>query len=201
MKKHVSNDFTICGLGNPGPEYEHTRHNAGRSAVLLFSLDNDFPPFVKDKKLRALVSKGTIGKSSITALLPQTFMNTSGSTAKNIGLKNKKRIAESLLVVHDDLDLPLETIRIVKNRGSAGHKGVESIIRALGTRDFTRVRIGIARPAHITKRQSEEAVLKTVIGRVTPDDAKLLKKGIGKAAAALRTIAESGIERAMNEWN
>ena len=103
--------------------------------------------------------------------------------------------------MHDDLDLPIGTIKIVKNRGSAGHKGVESLMRALGTKDFTRIRIGIAKPAHLKKSQTEEVVLKTVIGHVSPDDTNLLKKGIKKAALALRTIAESGVERAMNEWN
>jgi len=78
---------------------------------------------------------------------------------------------------------------------------VESIMRALGTRDFTRIRIGIAKPAHLKKSQSEEMVLKTVIGKISPDDTNLLKKGIKKAAGALQTIIQSGVERAMNEWN
>lgn len=191
----------IFGLGNPGKEYEHTRHNAGRNAVLLFIKENDFPPLEENKKLQALVSEGVIGKTRVTAILPETFMNKSGSAAKNLKLKNKKQIAESLIITHDDLDLPIGTIKIIKNRGSAGHKGIESVMRSLGTRDFTRVRIGIAKPAHLKKSQPEEVVLKTVIGRVSPDDANLLKKGIKKAASALRTIAESGVERAMNEWN
>ena len=167
----------------------------------MFIKNGDFSPCEENKKLQASVSEGTIGKKHIQAILPETFMNKSGITAKNLKLKNKKQIAESVVVVHDDLDLPIGTIKIVKNRGSAGHKGVESVMRALGTRDFTRIRIGIAKPAHLKKSQSEETVLKTVIGKVSPDDTNLLKKGIKKAASALRTIAESGVERAMNEWN
>ncbi len=193
--------YYIIGLGNPGKEYEHTRHNAGRNAVLLFVKECDLPPFEENKKLQALTNEGGIGKTRIQAILPETFVNKSGTTAKNLRIKNKKQIAESVVVAHDDLDLPIGTIKIVKNRGSAGHKGVESVMRALGTRDFIRVRIGIAKSAHLKKSQSEEAVLKIVIGRVSPDDTNLLKKGIKKAAAALRTIAESGVERAMNEWN
>ena len=168
---------------------------------MVFAKNAELPPFEKDSKFEALATKGALGKTSVLLVLPETFMNKSGAAAKNVKLKNKKQIAESLVVVHDDLDLPIGSIKLVKNRGSAGHKGVESIMRALGTRDFTRVRIGIAKPAHIKKSQSEEVVLKTVIGRVSPDDANLLKKGIKKAASALRTIAESGTERAMNEWN
>lgn len=200
MKSSLRN-YIILGLGNPGKEYEHTRHNAGRNAALRFVKDNDLPSFEEHKKLRALVSEGAIEKTKIQTVLPEAFMNKSGVTAKNLKLKSKKQIAESVVVTHDDLDLPIGTIKIVKNRGSAGHKGVESVMRALGTRDFTRIRIGIAKPVHLKKSQSEETVIKTVIGRVTPDDANLLKKGIKKAAGALRTIAESGTERAMNEWN
>ncbi|OGZ46850.1 MAG: hypothetical protein A3J54_00090 [Candidatus Ryanbacteria bacterium RIFCSPHIGHO2_02_FULL_45_13b] len=201
MKSSSSYSYIVIGLGNPGKEYEHTRHNAGRNAVLRFVKENNLSPFEENKKLRALASEDTIEKTKIWTVLPETFMNKSGITAKNLNIKNKKQIAESVIVVHDDLDLPIGTIKIVKNRGSAGHKGVESVMRALGTRDFTRVRIGIAKPAHIKKSQSEEIVIKTVIGKILPDDANLLKKGIKRAAEALRTIAENGVDRAMNEWN
>ena len=201
MKSSSSHNYIILGLGNPGTEYERTRHNAGRNAVLLFAKENDLPPFKENKKLQALISEGGIAKTRIQAILPETFMNKSGITAKNLNVKSKKQIAESIIAVHDDLDLPIGTIKIVKNRGSAGHKGVESLMRALGTKDFTRIRIGIAKPVHIKKSQSEEMVIKTVIGRVSPNDENLLKKGIKKDASALQTIAESGVERAMNEWN
>ena len=201
MKKILQINYIILGLGNPGKEYEYTRHNAGRNAVVLFAKNADLPPFEKDLKLDALATKGAFGKTSMLVVLPETFMNKSGTAAKKLALKNKKQIAASVIVVHDDLDLPIGNIKLVQNRGSAGHKGVESIMRALGTRDFTRIRIGIAKPAHIKKSQSEEVVLKTVIGRVSPDDTNLLKKGIKKAASALQTIVEGGIERAMNEWN
>ncbi|TSC71541.1 MAG: peptidyl-tRNA hydrolase, PTH1 family [Parcubacteria group bacterium Gr01-1014_70] len=200
MKKQLLKNLFIIGLGNPGSEYEKTRHNAGRNAVSLFAKENDFPPFVVQKKLQALVSEYKLGDAHVTAMVPETFMNKSGSALKNLKL-NKKHIPKSLVVVHDDLDLPIGNIKIVTNRGSAGHKGVESVIRAVGTQDFIRIRIGIAKPSHIKKSQTEDAVLKTVIGRVSPDDANLLKKGIKKAAAALRAIVESGVERAMNEWN
>ncbi len=201
MKSASSHNYIIFGLGNPGKEYEHTRHNAGRNAVLRFVKDNDLPSFEKNKKLEALASEGAIENTKIQVALPETFMNKSGITAKSLKLKNKKQIAESVVIAHDDLDLPIGTIKIVKNRGSAGHKGVESIMRALGTRDFTRIRIGIAKPAHLKKSQSEKMVLKTVIGKISPDDTNLLKKGIKKAASALQTIIQSGVERAMNEWN
>lgn len=201
MKKILSYDYIILGLGNPEDAYEKTRHNAGRNAVLLFAKDNDMPLFEEDKYKTALVTASTINKTSILAVLPETGMNKSGVAAKNLKLKSKKQIADSLMVVHDDLDLPIGSIKIVKNRGSAGHKGVESVMRALGTRDFTRIRIGIAKQAHIIKSQPEKTVIQTVIGKISPDDVNPLKKGIQKAALALGTITESGVERAMNEWN
>lgn len=191
----------IIGLGNPGEEYAHTRHNAGRDAVALFAKDADLPPLQEMQKLLALASEGKMKKRLVFIALPQTFMNKSGETVKRMGVLSKKQISDHVVVVQDDLDLPLGTIKIVKNRGSAGHKGVESVMRALKTRDFARIRVGIAKASTIKKSQSEDAVIKTVIGKISPDEKLLLKKGIKKAAEALGILAESGLERAMNECN
>lgn len=194
-------ELSILGLGNPGSEYARTRHNAGRMAVEKFAKEQGLSPFVFEKKLNALTSMGEVGKRMVTTVLPETFMNKSGDTARALKLGSKKQIAGSLIVVHDDLDLPVGRIKIIQNRGSAGHKGVESIMRTLATRDFARIRIGIAKPADIKKNQPEEKVIKLVIGKPTPAEDQLFKKGIKKAASAITTIAEAGVERAMNEWN
>lgn len=195
------NALIIVGLGNPGEEYAGTRHNAGRDAVMLFAKEADLPAFEENKKLRALVTEGKANKHLTFVALPQTFMNKSGETLKSMGVFSQKRISENLIIVQDDLDLPLGTIKIVKNRGSAGHKGVESAMRALKTPDFTRIRIGIAKASTIRKSQSDSVVIKTVIGKISPEEKTLLKKGIKKAASALSIIAEHGVERAMNECN
>ena len=117
----MNNVKLIIGLGNPGKKYEKTRHNIGSKAI---------------DELRFLNLK------NVVLTKPQTFMNESGKTVKNL-LKNYKTKPDNLIVMHDDIDLPIGKIRIVKNRGAAGHKGVESIIKALGTKNFIRFRIGI----------------------------------------------------------
>ncbi|TSC64108.1 MAG: peptidyl-tRNA hydrolase, PTH1 family [Parcubacteria group bacterium Gr01-1014_91] len=116
--------IVIVGLGNPGKEYEKTRHNAGRSAAELVAGDNEFDDFVFNKKANALVANGAIEKENATLVLPETMMNASGK-AVSAFIKSPKA-AKNLLVIHDDLDLPLGTIKMVFARGSGGHKGVES---------------------------------------------------------------------------
>lgn len=196
-----SNTIIILGLGNPGTEYEQTRHNAGRNAVLLFANNYDLPEFKADNKLQALTSEGALGAVSVIMILPETFMNKSGETVKKLWIKNKKQIANSFIAVHDDLDLPIGSIKIVKNRGSAGHKGVESVMHSLGTQDFTRIRIGIAKQKDITKSQSKPTVHNIVIGKSSPEDRTLLKKGVKRATEALAVIVEKGVPAAMNAFN
>ncbi len=183
----------IVGLGNPGKEYEKTRHNAGRSAVLLVAKQGDFPEFVFNKTMNALVSKG----KAATLLLPETMMNLSGKAV--VALVKNPKAAKNLLVVHDDLDLPLGTIKMVFGRGSGGHKGVESIMRAIKTKDFARLRIGISATGkkHQAKKISgEEKVIKHVIGKWKPGEEAALKKILKKAALAVQLFVTGGIEEA-----
>ena len=198
--KLTTYNHIVIGLGNPGTEYEHTRHNAGRNAVNLFAKTNKFPSCKENKKLQALAAENSVENMRILLILPETFMNKSGTTVSALKLPIKA-VSEKLIILHDDLDLPLGAIKIVKNRGSAGHKGVESVMRALKTKDFTRIRIGIAKPKDITKSQTKEAVHKIVIGKLSPEEKGLLQKGIRKAAEALSIAIHQGTERAMNECN
>ena len=191
----------VVGLGNPDDEHSHTRHNAGRDAAALIAKKFEFPAFLEDKKMQALRSEGKIGKRNVLVLLPQTFMNKSGETFKKLGALSQKQIAENVVVLHDDLDLPLGRIKLVKNRGSAGHKGVESVMRALKTENFTRVRIGIAKASQIKKSQDDKTVIKIVIGKISPEDAQELKKVLKKAVTAIELLAEEGLEKAMNASN
>ncbi len=132
----------VIGLGNPGPKYENTRHNAGFAALDLFAEENGFPLFSTPKRLRLEISEGSIDGQRVVLVKPMTFMNLSGLAVKETimkyGLKNYR-----LIVVHDDIDIPLGKAKVSKNRGPGGHNGVSSIIKELGTKDFTRVRIGI----------------------------------------------------------
>lgn len=190
----------IVGLGNTGEEYAHTRHNMGRDVVMLFAKQQGFEDFEFDKYTNALVTRGKIGSQKVVLVLPETYVNNSGDALKKLKLA-KKDIETSLLVVQDDLDLPVGTMKIVYNRGSGGHKGVESIMHAAKTEKFARIRIGIAKPTHIKKSQNKKEVTKIVIGKFTPTEQPLIKKIIKKAAQAIEAFASNGIERAMNEFN
>ena len=191
----------IVGLGNPGEKYEMTRHNAGRMAVLEFIKKEkiDQPEF--DKKLKALVAKGEIGKSKFQIILPETFMNKSGDSLKPLALSAKK--AENLIVVHDDIDLPLGKVKISFGKNSGGHKGVESVIKAVKTINFTRVRIGISSTSAkgVVKKPSGDKFLDYIVGKFKPVEMAEIKKAAKKAAEALKVIVSDGTEKAMGEFN
>ncbi|HET9641395.1 MAG TPA: aminoacyl-tRNA hydrolase, partial [Candidatus Paceibacterota bacterium] len=187
----------IVGLGNPGKEYEKTRHNAGRSAVELVRKQGDMGEFVFNRTANALVAKGDVGGENATLVLPETMMNLSGKAVA--AFVKTPSAAKKLLVVHDDLDLPLGTIKMVFARGSGGHKGVESIMRAVKTGEFARIRIGISAPGkknQAKKVSGEEKVVKFVIGKWKPGEEAVMKKALKKAAEAARIFAEKGIEAA-----
>lgn len=194
--------LVIVGLGNPEKKYEKTRHNAGRNAVAFVAKQKGLGEFVFNKTSKALVTKGNIGTESVILVLPETFVNLSGKAVANF-IKSPKA-AKNLLVIHDDLDLPLGTVKIVFGRGSGGHKGVESIMRAVKTKDFARIRIGISAEGkkHQAKKVlGEEKVIKHVIGKWKPSEEAAFKKVLKKVAEAVRLFASEGIESAMQFAN
>lgn len=160
--------YTIIGLGNPGVEYEKTRHNTGKMAV------------------DALESKNVKAKY----IHQDTFMNKSGSAVAKV-VKSKKA-AEKLIVIYDDLDLPLGTMKISFNRGSGGHKGLESVVRAVKTKEFIRIRIGIGKKADVEKH---------ILGKFTPKEQLELKKVFKNLVTAVETIVADGYESAMTQFN
>ena len=135
----------IVGLGNPGQEYEDTPHNAGFMALDEFQKEYGFPDFKLSKKHFSLISEGILNGIKVVLAKPQTFMNNSGKAVASLKRLSfsKLNLFKELIVVHDDIDIPLGKIKVSKGSGSAGHKGVDSIIQSLRTKDFTRVRIGI----------------------------------------------------------
>jgi peptidyl-tRNA hydrolase, PTH1 family len=195
----------IAGLGNPGEEYAETRHNAGRIAVELFASKNGFDTPSSSKKIPALVATGEIGKGKkaekVTVVLPETFMNKSGKALEPLVTSVKK--AEKLIVVHDDLDMPLGRIKILFNRGSGGHKGIESIQRSLKTEAFARIKIGICptTPTGKMKKPSSDKMPDFVVGPFKPAEYDEMKKVAKKVAEALETIVLEGRPAAMNEFN
>lgn len=187
----------IVGLGNPGTEYEKTRHNAGRMAVELLAKQEGAEEFVLNKTAKALVAKASIEGENATLVLPETMMNLSGKAVA--AFVKTPKAAKNLIVVQDDLDLPLGTIKMVFARGSGGHKGVESINRAIKTQDYARIRVGISAAGkrnQAKKVSGEEKVVKHVIGRFKPAEEAALKKSLKKAAEAMKLFASEGIEAA-----
>lgn len=178
----VSKVKVIVGLGNPGAEYAKTRHNTGARVLQAFREKN------QNKKL--------------ILLSPTTFMNRSGAAAAKV--VKSKRAAANLVVIHDDLDLPLGSFKISFGRGSGGHKGVDSIIKKLKTRDFIRLRVGIApaTPAGKMKKPlGEKAVVDFILGRCTPKEEAKLKKLMPKLVEAIDAILTAGLPAAMNRFN
>lgn len=160
---------TLVGLGNPGPEYEETRHNVGRVIVKGLAKRLGCPKFEESAKYFSLITKCSLGKEPAVLLLPNTFMNKSGKAL--LALKPRAR---DLVVVHDDSDLPLGTYKISFGKNSGGHKGVESIMRALKTKDFWRIRIGIQKKKRVPAidlvlqkwKSQEKALLKKIESKV-----------------------------------
>jgi PTH1 family peptidyl-tRNA hydrolase len=197
-------NYIIVGLGNPGEEYVGTRHNVGRMVLDAFIKANDLKDWQEDKKLKALKTEANPpaggGKSKALFLKPETFMNKSGESIKTL-IKSKK-VAETLVVVHDDLDLPLGKIKISFSRSSGGHKGVESIIKAVKTEGFIRLRLGISgetASGKIKKPQGEEKVIDTILGEFKKAEADEMKKIIKKAVIALDLIIKEGWEKAASK--
>jgi PTH1 family peptidyl-tRNA hydrolase len=134
--------FVIIGLGNPGEKYIGTRHNAGFAFLEKIRSVWNFPDFQLEKKFNAEISKGKFAKQDVLLVKPQTFVNLSGNTVLKI-LHFYKILPENILILHDDLDLPLGSFRLTEDSRSAGHNGVQNIIDQLDTQKFKRIRIGI----------------------------------------------------------
>lgn len=134
--------YYIVGLGNPGEEYAKTRHNTGRIVLSYFLKKERMQSPVKSKKYASLISESEVEGENVLVLWPETYMNKSGSAVSK-AVKSAKA-AQKLVVVYDDMDLSLGTFKIAYGRGSGGHRGMESIIKALKTRDFIRIRVGIS---------------------------------------------------------
>ena len=188
-----NNMIVIMGLGNPGEKYKDTRHNIGFRIIDKFREINSFPEFKLSKKFNSLVSEGFVDSKKVILAKPQTFMNKSGKAVKALISFYKIKV---LFVAHDDIDLPLGKIKIVKSRGAAGHKGIESIIREVGTKDFIRFRIGI-QPTKAKPKNIEKFVLQ----KFKKEEEKIIKKVIKETTEAIELTLKEGIEKAMSEYN
>lgn len=193
--------YIFVGLGNPGEEYEGTRHNTGRILLTILGKQYD-AEWKEDKKLSAQVAKIKVGKFPVTLVLPDTFMNNSGKSVKPLVTSIKG--AEKLVVVYDDLDMPFGNSKISFNRSSGGHRGLESIIKAIKTEKFARVRVGISpkTPTGKMKKPSgEDAVMKVIMGKFKPEEMLVLKKLSKKIGEALENFVSDGLGSAMTNFN
>lgn len=189
----AANMIIIAGLGNPGEKFANTRHNIGREVVFAFARSQDFPEFRVEKKWNALVSEHRVGRASVVLLAPETFMNKSGQ-ALAPALRFYKVKPDNFFLIHDDADLPFGKAKLSFGRGAAGHKGVESVMRFLKTKDFWRWRIGIAGRKDIP---AEKIVLK----KFTPEEMRAVKKIMKETLESLKTAVEESPEKAMNSYN
>jgi len=188
----------IIGLGNPGEKYEKTRHNIGFMIIDEFVKKNDFSDFNFLKKFNADISNNFNNK--IIVAKPLTFMNDSGKAVKKIVSSFKFQVS-SLFIIHDDIDLPLGKIKISKNRGAGGHKGIESIIQELSTKDFIRFRIGIKSADNKTTNNRIINIEKFVLEKFSKNEEKILKEVIKKTVGAIEFSLKHGIEKTMNKYN
>jgi PTH1 family peptidyl-tRNA hydrolase len=194
--------YIIAGLGNPGDDYKLTRHNTGRIMLEAIARKFSFPLFSDRPKIKALVSEGKIGKEKVTLVEPNNFMNRSGASVAPLVGSVKK--AKNLIVIYDDLDLGLGTMKISYNRSAGGHRGLESIIKALKTQEFIRIRVGISPmtpSGKIKKPKGDAAVEKHIIGPYKKPELEEIKKMSKKVVEAVEMIVTDGYGIAMGEFN
>src|SRR5208337_1882536 len=184
--------LALIGLGNPGKEYESTRHNVGFQ--VLIHLIASYSPGMVERKFRAAWGFAMAEGRKILFVKPLTFMNRSGEAVGEI-IKYFGILPGQMLVVHDDLDLPFARIRIAQRGGSGGHKGIQSIIEHVGSPDFPRLKIGIGRPKH------GEPVETFVLQLPYPEDRETFEKMTAQAEKAAQTVLASCLSDAMNEFN
>jgi len=185
----------IVGLGNPEKKYNHTRHNIGFKIVNILA---EKEKWKKSKKVECEYIKKQINNKDVELIKPMTFMNNSGKAVRYAQKKHNIPV-EKIIVIHDDIDLPVGAIRISKNSSSAGHKGVQSIIQELGTKKFVRLRIGIRSKTNgfIPKIPTEKFVLK----KFSLQEKKLIKKAVNLSVQAISFALEKGTAQAMAEYN
>ena len=180
----------IVGLGNPGKKYEHTRHNMGFDAVDLFS---ELAQIDVDKEsFKGLVGRGKVFGEDIYILKPQTFMNLSGESVREI-VNYFKIDINDIIVVYDEMALPVGKIRLRPSGSSGGHKGMQNIIENLGTENIKRIRIGIGEPTYDT--------IDYVLSKPTKDEREAIDQAINDAANALKDILKMNFDLAMTKYN
>jgi PTH1 family peptidyl-tRNA hydrolase len=188
----------IVGLGNPGKTYIHSRHNVGYRCLNYFAKLHSIR--FERKQCQARLGAAEVAGGQILLAKPQIFVNLSGKAVSCLVRKHNIPLND-LLVIYDDLDLPLGRIRLRPSGGSGGHKGMKSIISALGSEDFPRVRAGIGRPPASELPNEEDIIVNYVLGDFTPQEEEVLKPVIAIVAKVIDCLLTRGVETAMSEFN
>jgi PTH1 family peptidyl-tRNA hydrolase len=183
----------IVGLGNPGIEYQFTPHNMGFLAIDRIA--NDCGVEVRNRHCRALTARASIGSEEVLLAKPETFMNLSGLSVRELAAKYEIKPEADLVLIYDELDLPLGAIRIRQRGSSAGHNGMESIIGALGTQELLRVRLGIA-----PDRKVDDSI-RYVLTPMRKAQLRIVDEVLDQTAEAVRVIVTEGPATAMNRFN
>ncbi|MDD8048306.1 MAG: aminoacyl-tRNA hydrolase [Thomasclavelia sp.] len=181
----------IVGLGNPGKEYEHTRHNTGFEVTN--KLADKLGVSLSTSKHKGLYAKTKYNGEDVIILQPQTFMNLSGESVQAVMGYFKVDI-DDLIVIYDDLDMPVGKLRLRVNGSAGGHNGIKSIISCVGSQDFKRIRVGIGRLPYIK-------VVDYVLGRFTKEQQPSFDEGVNKAVEALIDTLDNDFTHAMNKYN
>ncbi len=191
----------IIGLGNPDEEYKGTRHNIGRDVVSALAKKFDLD-FKEDPKAKTHFTKGSIGKTQSMLLLPDVAMNNNGLVARAY-VKSKKD-AKNLIVIRDDIDMGLGKIKITFNRGSGGHRGVESTVKQIKTNEFFQLKVGIlplTPSGKLKKPIGDKKVIDFILGTWKPNEEKVIKKEIKRAGEAIETLINEGFPKASTLFN
>ena len=188
----MDNLFIIAGLGNPGKEYEKTRHNIGFSTIDKIS--EKLSINMNKIKFKGLCGEGRVGQNRLILLKPQTFMNNSGESIR-MCFDFYKVPSEKLLIIVDDIDIEFGQLKIKKNGSAGTHNGLKSIISHISTKDFPRIKVGIG------YKIDGEDLADFVLSRFTPKEVSHIEKAIEAAADAAIYIIENGIDSAMNTYN
>ena len=192
FRKKAPVSWLVVGLGNPGAKYENTRHNVGFMTADALAGRNGEP--IRRVKYNALTSEAVIGGQSVLLMKPTTFMNLSGQAVSEAA-RFYKIPADHVLVISDDVDLPLGKLRIRKSGSAGGHNGLKNIIQLLGTDQFPRLKIGVGGKPHPDYNMAD-----WVLGQFQGEDKKTIDAAVARAADAVECLLADGIDRAMNQY-
>ena len=184
--------YLIVGLGNPENEYSHTRHNMGFDTINQIAKNNNIQ--ITKNKFKGLCESTIIQNQKVILLKPQTYMNLSGESVKEVAeFYNLK--PEEIIVIYDDIDIEKGHIKIRKKGGAGSHNGMKSVVEELQSTDFARIRVGIGQP------EFKSDMINYVIGKVSQEEQEILQQGVEKAAKAVEEILKNGRDIAMNKFN